>query len=145
PTLGLAALPQSATICACHNVTKKTICDAISDGKVATVSALKACTKAGTGCGSCVPLVSELLTHQLKRAGVVVDNFLCEHFKYSRQQLVHLVRLHQIKAFEDLIARHGSGHGCEICKPAVASILASSWNDHVLDRKHIPLQDTNDR
>jgi nitrite reductase (NADH) large subunit len=53
--------------------------------------------------------------------------------------------LHRIKSFDDLIVKHGKGHGCEICKPAVASILASTWNEHVLADRHVGLQDTNDR
>jgi nitrite reductase (NADH) large subunit len=143
--MGVDALPSAATICSCLNVTKGAICDAIVAEKLTTTAAVKSCTKAGTGCGSCVPLVSELLVKQLKQAGVTVSNHLCEHFPHSRQELYHLVRLHQLRSFEALLARHGHGHGCEICKPAVASILASAWNEHVLDKKHLPLQDTNDR
>jgi nitrite reductase (NADH) large subunit len=106
---------------------------------------VKACTKAGTGCGSCVTLLSELLKKELARSGVTVKNHLCEHFEHSRQELFHLVRVHGIQSFDALIARHGRGAGCEICKPAVASILASTWNEHVLDKAHVGLQDTNDR
>jgi nitrite reductase (NADH) large subunit len=142
---GLAALPDEATICSCLNVTKGAIACAISDGKLTNVAAVKQCTKAGTGCGSCVPLVSQILDKQLRDAGVTVNNFLCEHFRHSRQSLYSLVRLHKIRSFADLLERHGTGQGCEICKPAVASILASAWNEHVLDKKHLPLQDTNDR
>jgi nitrite reductase (NADH) large subunit len=143
--LGIAALPPAATICSCLNVTKGTICEAITAQKLGTVGAIKSCTKAGTGCGSCAPLLGELLTAELKRAGVAVVNHLCEHFPHSRQELYHLVRVHHIETFQELIERHGAGAGCEICKPAVASILASAWNDHVLEPKHLPLQDTNDR
>ena len=143
--LGIAALPAAATICSCLNVTKGTICEAITAQKLGTVGAIKSCTKAGTGCGSCMPLLGELLTGELKRAGVAVVNHLCEHFPHSRQELYHLVRVQHVKTFQELIARHGAGAGCEICKPAVASILASAWNDHVLEPKHLPLQDTNDR
>ena len=143
--LGVDALPDAAQICSCHNVSKKQICDAIGAQKLTAVPAIKACTKAGTGCGSCVTLLSEILTKELRKAGVVVSRRLCEHFDHSRQELYHLVRLHRLRSFEELIARHGQGLGCEICKPAVASILASAWNEHILDRKHVPLQDTNDR
>jgi nitrite reductase (NADH) large subunit len=143
--LGIAALPAEATICSCLNVTKGTICDAISARKLSTVSAVKSCTKAGTGCGSCTPLLGEILTRELRSAGIQVANHLCEHFPHTRQELYHLVRLHQISSFDALIARHGRGAGCEICKPAIASILASTWNEHVLEPKHLPLQDTNDR
>ena len=45
-----------------------------------TLDALKRCTKAGTGCGGCVPLVTDLLKAELKKAGKAVVNHLCEHF-----------------------------------------------------------------
>ena len=102
----------------------------------------RAAPRAGTSCGSCVPLLNDLLKIELKKAGVAINNALCEHFPHSRQDLYQLVRVHKLKTFDDLIARHGRGRGCEICKPAVASILASAWNEHVLERKHRPLQDT---
>jgi nitrite reductase (NADH) large subunit len=142
--MGVGSLPASAMICSCNNVDKGTICQAIADG-VHAVPALKACTKAGTGCGSCVTLVTDLLKIELKKAGIAVNKSICEHFPHSRQDLYQLVRLHKLKTFDELLARHGTGKGCEICKPAVASILASAWNEHVLNRKHLPLQDSNDR
>lgn len=52
PVLGAGALPASATICSCHNVSKAAICDAL-DGGCADVAGVKACTKAATGCGGC--------------------------------------------------------------------------------------------
>jgi nitrite reductase (NADH) large subunit len=142
--LGVGSLPDAATICSCLNVEKGTLCKAIAAG-CSSVGALKEQTRAGTGCGSCVPLLGELVKKELARAGVTVSDHLCEHFPYSRQGLYSLVRLHRLRSFEDLLARHGHGAGCEICKPAVASILASAWNEHVLDKKHAALQDTNDR
>jgi nitrite reductase (NADH) large subunit len=143
--MGVDALPDVAMICSCHNVDKGTICGAIRDQKLTAVGAVKSCTKAGTGCGSCVSLLNDLLKFELKRAGVAVNNYLCEHFDHSRQELFHLVRLHEIRSFDELVTRHGRGDGCEICKPAVASILASTWNEYILKREHAQLQDTNDR
>jgi len=141
---GVDALPAAATICSCNNVDKGTICQAIADGAHA-VGTIKTCTKAGTSCGSCVPLLGDILKVELKKAGVAVNHNLCEHFPSTRQDLYQLVRLHKIKTFDALIESHGRGRGCEICKPAVASILASAWNEPILARKHLPLQDTNDR
>lgn len=143
--MGVEALPQAATICSCHNLDKANICDSIRQQRLAAIGDIKRCTKAGTGCGSCVPLLGELLKSELKRAGVEVTNHLCEHFKYSRQELYHLVLVGKIKTFGELLARHGAGSGCEICKPAVASILASTENDYILNEPHAGLQDTNDR
>ncbi|MBQ0945463.1 nitrite reductase large subunit NirB [Ideonella sp. 4Y16] len=142
--LGVDALPDTAQICSCNNVSKGQLCGAIAEG-VHELGALKACTRAGTSCGGCVPLVQQVLKAELKRQGVAVTNHVCEHFPHSRQELHHLVRVGGIRSFGELIAKHGRGHGCDICKPAVASILASCWNDFVLAPKHLPLQDTNDR
>ena len=145
PGLGPEALPDAALLCNCHNVSKGTICKAIADGGLNQLSDVKKKTKAGTGCGSCSTLVGQVLKAELKRAGVAVNNHVCEHFPYSRQELFHLVKLKGHRTFLDAIAELGRGAGCEICKPAVASILASIWNEHILSKPHIGLQDTNDR
>ncbi|KAM3093132.1 nitrite reductase large subunit NirB [Phormidesmis sp. 146-35] len=141
---GVEGLPDTAQICSCNNVTKGQICSAIQENNFTEIGTLRKFTKAGTGCGGCVPLVTDLLKAELKKAGVEVKNHLCEHFSYSRQELYHLVRSQHIQTFESLLAQHGQGKGCEICKPAVASILASAWNDYILNQPHAGLQDTND-
>ncbi len=143
-TVGVGALADTATVCSCNTVTKGDICAAIAADGVTDVGAIKACTKAGTGCGGCVPLVTELLRDELKKAGVEVANNLCEHFSYSRQELFDIVRIHHIDTFSELLAAHGSGRGCEICKPAVASMLASLGNGYILKAEQAALQDTND-
>ncbi|HEX4382867.1 MAG TPA: nitrite reductase large subunit NirB, partial [Myxococcales bacterium] len=145
PLMGVDALPDAALICTCHNLEKRAICSAIRTQNLASVGAIKSATKAGSGCGSCTPLLGEILGRELKKAGKAVSNHLCEHFPHSRQELYHLVRLHQIHGFEELLARQGKGAGCEICKPAVASILASTWNEEVQSPERVVLQDTNDR
>jgi len=145
PKAGLAvdALPASAQVCSCNDVSKGQLCAAVAAG-ANTVDALKQATRAGTSCGGCVPLVTQIMKTELARAGVAVDNHLCEHFAHSRQELYHLVRVERIKRFDELLARHGQGLGCDICKPAVASILASCWNEFVLQQEHAALQDSND-
>ncbi len=138
-----AELPDSAQICQCNNVTKGAICGAVESG-CTTLGALKSKTKAATSCGGCAPLVTQLLKKELTRKGVTVSNHLCEHFPFSRQQLFHLVRVGELRSFEAVLAKHGRGRGCDICKPALGSILASCWNEFVLTRDKAPLQDTND-
>ena len=140
---GVDLLPDSATICSCNNVSKADICQAICDGST-SLGALKKCTKAATACGGCAPLVTQVLKSELQRQGVTVNNHVCEHFPYSRQEIYHLVRVNQIKTFDDLIQQHGHGLGCDICKPMTANILASCWNDFVLEPTHAGLQDSND-
>ncbi|ASO19402.1 nitrite reductase (NADH) large subunit [Actinoalloteichus hoggarensis] len=138
--VGPAALPDSAQVCSCHAVTKGALNAAIDDG-CADVPALKSCTRAGSGCGSCVPMLKRMLAAR----GVEQSRALCEHFEHTRAELFEIVRSTGLRTFSDLIARHGRGRGCDVCKPVAASILASLGGGHVLDGEQAGLQDTNDR
>jgi nitrite reductase (NADH) large subunit len=139
PAIGVGALPDEAQICSCNNVTKAALCSAIAGG-ACTVADLKGCTAAGTSCGSCVPLLSQLLTAE----GVEVSKALCEHFSQSRTELFEIVQASGVRTFTSLSERYGTGTGCDICKPVVASILASTSSEHILDGEQASLQDTND-
>ncbi len=136
-------IPDDAQVCSCNNVSKGQVCSAIRDQDLMTIGDVKSCTKAGTGCGGCIPLVTDLLNGELKSAGKTINTNLCEHFAYSRTELYDVIKIKQFKSFDAVIDSHGTGNGCEICKPAVASIFASLWNENVMD--HATLQDTNDR
>ncbi|MCA2413259.1 nitrite reductase large subunit NirB [Vibrio chemaguriensis] len=143
PALGADALPESAVICSCFDVTKGKIAQAVSDGHH-TLGDIKAVTGAGTGCGGCIPLVTSVLNAELAKSGIEVKNDVCEHFAYSRQELFHLIRIEEIKTFDELLERYGKGYGCEVCKPLVGSILASCWGEHILKPQLVKLHDTND-
>lgn len=143
PLLGAAALPATATICSCLNVTKGDVVSALDAGCCSVVE-VKGQTKASTGCGGCAAMLKNVVDTELSARGVAVDTSLCEHFPYTRQDLYHLARVGEIRSFGDLIEQHGTGRGCDICKPTVASIMASLWNEHILDTPHVGLQDTND-
>ncbi|QRN80275.1 MAG: nitrite reductase large subunit, partial [Nocardiopsis sp. BM-2018] len=138
--LSTDALPDSAQICSCNAVTKGEVSEAISCG-AHDVAELKSCTRAGTTCGSCVPMLKQILT----QAGITQSKALCEHFTQSRTELLEIIRATGTTTFSALIDAHGTGHGCDICKPAVASILASLGGGHILDGETATLQDTNDR
>lgn len=142
---GITGLPDDALICSCEAVTKGMICESVATGGCETVDAVKKCTKAGTGCGGCVPMVKDLMLHIMKSEGKVVRNVLCEHFNHSRQELFDLVKLKEIKTYDAVLDKLGNGHGCEVCKPAVASILASLWNEMILKKGNATAQDSNDR
>jgi len=141
----------AAQICSCNDVTRGDINAVIADLGVdgATLAAVKKCSSAGTGCGGCEPQVKDILKQELEKLGGSLSNHLCEHFPYSRQELVALVRTDQditsVDSFEKILAKHGHGDGCEICKPTVGSILASVVNDQILGGGRDELQDTNDR
>ena len=140
---GTDSLPDSAQICCCYDVSKGELLKGIAAGHH-TVEALKSATRAGTGCGGCLPLLTRVLNTELSRQGVEVSQHLCEHFPWSRQQLFHLIRTGNLRTFDALLAEHGQGYGCEVCKPVVASLLASAWNEFILQPALVPLQDSND-
>ncbi len=137
--------PGDAQVCSCYGVGERQVRMAVREMQLATLKQVKECTRAGTGCGGCSPRLDEILKEELKASGGRVDNGICEHFPHTRQELYQIAMIRDVRTFDALIAAHGTGSGCEVCKPAVASILASLWNDNVLDPAHATLQDTNDR
>jgi len=142
---GVISLPEDAMICSCEGITKQAICQSVTDQGCETVDAVKKCTKAGTGCGGCVPMLKDLVNHTLQSQGKYVRNVLCEHFQYSRQELFDLIKVHDLKSYDAALDKLGHGDGCEICKPAVASIIASLWNEMILQKGNATAQDSNDR
>ncbi|MEO5317132.1 nitrite reductase large subunit NirB [Arthrobacter sp. CC3] len=145
-------LPDDAILCSCNNVTAGTIRDTVNgcgacDGNapVQELGELKGCTRAGTSCGSCVPMLKKLLETELTKSGVEVSKALCEHIELSRQELFDAIRVLELTSFEEIMAKYGTGAGCDICKPTIANILASQNSAYVLDAGRGTLQDTNDR
>ena len=138
-----APLPDTAQVCSCNNVSCGAIRSAFAAGELADLAAVKKATKAGTGCGGCLPSVEKILKQALAARGIAASSALCEHFALSRQELFQVVKIKGHRTFEALLESHGRGSGCEICKPAVASILASLWNEPIQGQATI--QDTNDR
>lgn len=142
---GVLNLPDEAIVCSCESVTKGMICTAVTEDGCETIDAIKKCNKAGTGCGGCVPMVKDLMLHTMKAQGKYVRNVLCEHFNYSRQELFDLIKIHELKTYDEVLDQIGMGDGCELCKPPVASILASLWGEMILKKGNDTAQDSNDR
>jgi nitrite reductase (NADH) large subunit len=136
-------LPDTAVVCSCEAVTKGQICCSVKDDGNESVKAISKATKATTGCGGCKPMVDDLVKETLKSLGKVVKESICEHFEYSRQELYDIVKLRKIEDYDSLLDEVGKGHGCEVCKPAVASIFASIYNETA--NRQATIQDTNDR
>ena len=137
-------MPDETQVCSCNDVTKADILHAVAEQGCEDVAAVKACTRAGTTCGSCVPTVKNLVEEHFASLGKVVDKGLCEHFRLTRQELFDVVAVHGYRRFDDIVEAHGTGRGCDVCKPAIASILASQTSTHILEPTTVALQDTND-
>ncbi|MGD1945866.1 MAG: nitrite reductase large subunit NirB [Croceivirga sp.] len=136
-------LPDTAQVCSCESVTKGQICGAIEKGEATDLAGVVNCTKAGTGCGGCKPMVKNLTEATLKSLGIEVKDHICEHFEYNRQELYDIIQVKGYKSFDEVIDNHGTGCGCEICKPVVASLMASIHADTA--NKEYAIQDSNDR
>ncbi|WP_395293168.1 nitrite reductase large subunit NirB [Kitasatospora hibisci] len=141
---GPVALPDDAVLCSCHNVTQGAVRAAVHEDGCDSVAAVKKCTRAGSGCGSCVKQLTTVVNEELAASGVATRSGLCEHFPQTRAELYEIVRVTGITTFSELVDRHGGGEGCDICKPTVASVLASLGNGHILDGEQAALQDSND-
>jgi len=138
----LAFLPKSTSVCNCENITKGDLIEAISEHGITEISELKRVTKAGTGCGGCLPMMVDILSEQLESQGIEKTTDLCEHFAHTRTELFSQIKEKQYTDFTSVLKGLGKGQGCEICKPTIANLLASAWNLPVLDNQEI--QDTND-
>eukprot|EP00752_Nemacystus_decipiens_P006641 g5971.t1 len=143
--LGVEDMPDDMQVCSCNNVDKGAIFRAVTEDGLTSVGEVKSCTKAGTGCGGCEPMVKDIFAFAMKSSGKEVSTDLCEHFKFTRQELYDIVRATGITSFDELLDKHGSGDGCEVCKPTVSSILASVNNEMIFNNDGLTLQDTNDR
>ncbi|MER5969416.1 nitrite reductase large subunit NirB [Streptomyces sp. NPDC002055] len=152
--LGPSALPDDAVVCNCHNVTKGAIRTAVTEHRCTDVPAVKKCTKAGTGCGSCVKVLTTLVNDELEAGGITVDKGLCGCFEQTRAELYEIVRVRGLTTHAQVLDEHGreaarGGDGCEICKPTLGSIIASlapsiGADGYVLAGEQAALQDTND-
>jgi nitrite reductase (NAD(P)H) len=145
---GTDDLADDTQICSCHNVTKGDIVTKVKDGTCKSIGEVKSCTKAGTGCGGCMPLVQSIFNKTMASMGNEVKNNVCPHFDYSRADLYNIIMVKRLKTFPQVMKDSGidaDSVGCEVCKPTVASIFASLWNKHVMDKPHHGLQETNDR
>lgn len=136
-------LPDHAVICSCEAVTKGAICCSVLEQGNEDIRSIAGATKATTGCGGCKPMVADLVKESLKSMGKTVKERICEHFNYSRQELYDLVKLRGFADYDELLDAAGNGHGCEICKPAVAAIFASIYNETA--NRQETIQDSNDR
>lgn len=136
-------LPDTAQVCSCESVSKGDICCSITNGESTNFADVVVKTKATSGCGGCKPMVTDLVNETLKSLGKEVKETICEHFDFSRQELYDLIKINKVPDYQKALNLFGEGHGCETCKPLVASIFASVTMETA--NRQPAIQDTNDR
>ncbi|MGH7198619.1 MAG: nitrite reductase large subunit NirB [Candidatus Omnitrophota bacterium] len=130
------SLPDSETICGCIGVSKGAIVAVVRDKGLKTLSDVKKCTRASTGCGTCSVLVEGIL-----KAVCGADfqeekkDILCACVPFAKSQLRGIIRSQEIRKVQDVLDIYGNGTGCSSCKPALSFLVDEVWlGDHVEDR-----------
>jgi nitrite reductase (NADH) large subunit len=132
---GVAEMPDSATVCGCVGVTKGTIISAIHDQGVNTLSQLKECTRASTGCGSCTALCQDLLRAVAPDFADEKKKVICGCVPFAEDKLRDILRSQKLKSVQEILDIYGNGIGCEVCKPALSYMVDMLWcGDHDEDR-----------
>jgi nitrite reductase (NADH) large subunit len=133
--LDVAEMADSATVCGCVGVTKAAIITAIHDRGVNTLSQLKECTRASTGCGSCTALCQDLLRAVAPDFEDEKKKVMCACVPFGEDRLREILRSQKLRSVQEVLEIYGNGIGCEVCKPALSYMLDMLWcGDHDEDR-----------
>jgi nitrite reductase (NADH) large subunit len=133
--LDVAEMSDTATICGCVGVTKGQIIHAIHEQGVNTMSQLKECTRASTGCGSCSKLCQDLLRAVAPDFEEEAKRVLCACVPFGEDKLREILRSQRLRSVQEVLEIYGNGKGCEVCKPALSYMLDMLWcGDHDEDR-----------
>jgi len=133
--LDVAEMSDAAVVCGCVGVTKGAIIDAIHTQGVNTISQLKECTRASTGCGSCTSLCQDILRAVAPDFEDEQKKVLCGCVPFSQEQLREILRGQKLKSVQEVLDIYGNGLGCEVCKPALSYMMDMLWcGDHDEDR-----------
>ncbi len=133
--LDVAEMSDTATVCGCVGVTKGAIIQAIHEQGVNTMSQLKECTRASTGCGSCSKLCQDLLRAVAPEFEEEAKRVLCACVPFPEEKLREILRSQRLRSVQDVLEIYGNGKGCEVCKPALSYMLDMLWcGDHDEDR-----------
>src|SRR6185295_1262353 len=120
-------MPDAFQVCNCNGVSKKAIVEAIKTG-CTTVTKVGSCTKAGTGCQSCKPLIGELIA-AYRDAGVEdkSEHYYVPGVPLEKADLVAEIRRMKIKSVSDVFAKLAGGKEDAASKVGLASLLKSLW------------------
>jgi nitrite reductase (NADH) large subunit len=128
-------LPDAAQVCNCNGVCKGDIVAAIRDGDLGSTQEVVAVTRAGAGCGSCKPVVTELLS--IVRGGAVEEaTYLCPCRKATREELAGIVRAEGLESVSELAASCGAGRDCGACKPGLAYLVSEVCGNRHREERH---------
>ena len=135
----LTSLADDTPICNCNEVPKARLVAAIKEGK-GSVQALGECTRAGTGCGTCQPLLAQLIDAYAPGAAKAPPKNKVEVMKEEKDgldALPDILRHAPANAWEELTEddkQRGKWHGLFFRKPTPGHFmlrlrLDGGWTD----------------
>ncbi len=130
-----ADLPDSAQVCNCNGVCKGEILAAVRDAGLRTPQEATATTRAGAGCGSCKPLVAEIVRLE---TGDTADapTYLCPCRRQTREELAAVMREQGLESVSELTAACGAGRDCGACKPGLAYLVSEVCGNRHREERH---------
>jgi nitrite reductase (NADH) large subunit len=121
-------LPDNAQICNCNGVSKKQIVDAIKVKGCQSVSKIGACTRAGSGCGSCKSLVAQILEACVGEVAYdPTEHYYVPGVPLEKSRLVSEIRNRGIKSVSEVFTQLAEGKEDPASKVGLASLLKTLW------------------
>jgi nitrite reductase (NADH) large subunit len=131
PSAAVAAMPDTAEVCGCNGVCKGAITGAIAERGLDSLDSVRAVTKASASCGSCTPLVEQLLQLTLgsgfRRASGPKPMCKCTHHPHGevRRRIVAEAMMSIPAVMQAL--EWTTPDGCASCRPALNYYLLCAW------------------
>jgi nitrite reductase (NADH) large subunit len=131
PSAAVAAMADTEEVCGCNGVCKGTITSAIADQGLTTLDGVRAVTKASASCGSCTPLVENILKF------VLGDGFeaqtgpkpVCKCTGHGHAVVRRTIVEQGLKTIPQVMQalEWGTPDGCASCRPALNYYLLAAW------------------
>jgi nitrite reductase (NADH) large subunit len=131
----VAAMPDDTQICGCNGVSKGSIVCAIKDKGLASLSQVRAHTKASASCGQCTGLVEAILADTLGGDVVKKAPSICDCTEAGHDEVRQGILAQGLKTMEAVRKAFGwkKPEGCHKCRPALNYYLLCAWPGEYID------------
>ncbi len=127
PLDSVAVMNKSEFICQCNNVTKGTIISVVQERGLKSVEQIKSCTRASGSCGSCKPLVKNLLAyiHSEDFNEESETKSMCTCTTFTEEQVVLEIQKYSLTSLGEVMQQLNwkNKEGCSVCRPAISYYL----------------------
>ena len=137
PAAAVAAMPDEAEVCGCNGVCKGKITGAIAEKGLTSLDAVRAHTKASASCGSCTPLVEQILALSLGDGyqKPTAAKPMCKCTSHPHEAVRARIVADGLKSIPEVMRALGwtTPDGCSSCRPALNFYLLTAWPGEYVD------------